>query len=101
MPLEKFVSNILGRDLMRRYPRHYGVEEVGPKPSVDVESTNFSGNLIGHIVDDGVTGYLFLFDVRTREKIASSWLYNHVPSPFLAIALEYARRGEAPPMPRD
>jgi hypothetical protein len=101
MPLEKFVSNVLGRELMRRYPRLYGIEEVGPKPSVDVEATNYGGNLTGHFVDDGVTGYLFLLDAKTREKLASCWLYNHVPSPSLSIALEYSRRGEAPPMPRD
>jgi hypothetical protein len=65
------------------------------------ECENEQGSKIGVFEDDGTTGYLYLVDPLTRQPEAACWLYNRVPAPKLKEALDYAGRGQAPPLPSD
>jgi hypothetical protein len=106
MSLETYVSHLITRELKRRYPRLYRikpatVEPIGKVDSINIEGESDQGNWIGAFEDDGVTGYLYLVDPKDQQPVAACWLYNRIPAPKLSEALDYAGRGEAPPLPSD
>jgi hypothetical protein len=104
MSLEHLIARTLAVALYRKFPKLdpqtlFKAKKAGGL--LTFESENDQGTKVGFFEDDGRTGYFYIIDAKTRDTEAACWLYNRIPAPPLAEAVQYAARNEAPPLPSD